>query len=82
MVSIGNLVDSPTRRVGESFCDYEYLGEFEAKIGTAQNVVQGTYAEPIYAKTPENPPCFYVPLRYLFFAATVKILAIITIILL
>jgi hypothetical protein len=52
MVSIGNLVHSPTRRVGESFCDDEYLREFEAKIGTAQNVVQGTYAEPIYAKTP------------------------------
>jgi hypothetical protein len=38
IVSIGNLVDSPTRRVGESFFDYEYLREFEAKIGTAQNV--------------------------------------------
>jgi hypothetical protein len=39
MVSIGNLVDSLTRRVGESFFDYEYLREFEAKIGTARNVV-------------------------------------------
>ncbi len=27
--------DSPTRRVGESFFDYEYLCEFKAKIGTA-----------------------------------------------
>ncbi len=36
---IGNLVDSPTRQVGESFFDYEHLGEFEAKIGTARNVV-------------------------------------------
>jgi hypothetical protein len=36
---MGNLVDSPTRRVGESFFDYEYLRKFEAKIGTAQNVV-------------------------------------------
>jgi hypothetical protein len=62
IVSIGNLVDSPTRQVGESFFDYEYLREFEAKIGTARNVVQGTYAEPIYAKTPENPPRCHVPL--------------------
>ena len=37
IVSIGNLVDSPTRRVGESFFDYEYLREFEAKIGIARN---------------------------------------------
>jgi hypothetical protein len=28
--------DSPTRRVGELFFDYECLREFEAKIGTAQ----------------------------------------------
>ena len=56
------LVDSPTRRVGESFFDYEYLREFEVKIGTARNVVWGTYAEPIYAKTPENPPRCHVPL--------------------
>jgi hypothetical protein len=40
-VSIGNLVYSPTHRYGESFFD-EYLREFEAKIGTARNVVQGT----------------------------------------
>jgi hypothetical protein len=33
------LPDSPTRRVGESFFDYEYLSEFEAIIGTAQKVV-------------------------------------------
>jgi hypothetical protein len=39
IVSIGNLVDSPTRRIGELFFDYEYLREFEAKIGTAPNVV-------------------------------------------
>jgi hypothetical protein len=31
--------DSPTGRVGESFFDYEYLREFEAKIGTARKVV-------------------------------------------
>ncbi len=54
--SIGNIVDSPTRRVGESFFDYEYLREFEVKIGTARNVV------PIYAKIPENPPRCHVPL--------------------
>jgi hypothetical protein len=35
----GNLVDSPTHRYGESFFEYEYLREFEAKIGTARNVV-------------------------------------------
>ncbi len=52
LISIGILVDSPTRRVGESFFDYEYLHKFEVKIGTTRNVVQGTYAEPIYAKTP------------------------------
>jgi hypothetical protein len=39
IVSIGNLVDSPSWRVGELFFDYEYLCESEAKIGTAQNVV-------------------------------------------
>jgi hypothetical protein len=31
--------DSQTRRVGESFFDFEYLREFEAKIRTARNVV-------------------------------------------
>ena len=35
----GNFVDSPTHRYGESFFEYEYLREFEAKIRTAQNVV-------------------------------------------
>ncbi len=49
-----------TPRLGESFFDYEYLREFEAKIGTARNVVYGTYAVPIYAKTPENPPLCYM----------------------
>ncbi len=42
--------------------DNEYLREFEVKIGTARNVVYRTYAEPIYAKTPENPPRCHVPL--------------------
>jgi hypothetical protein len=60
------LVDSPTRRVGESIFDYEYLREFEVKIGTARNVVYGTYVEPIYAKTPENPPRCHVPLKEQF----------------
>ena len=35
----GILVDSSNGRVRESFIDYEYLHEFEAKIGTVQNVV-------------------------------------------
>ncbi len=39
IVFIGNLVDSPTRWVGELLFDYKYLCEFEAKIGTAQNIV-------------------------------------------
>jgi hypothetical protein len=58
-----------TLRLGESgsrllnVFDYEYLREFEVKIGTAQNVVYRTYAEPIYAKTPKNPPRCHVPLR-------------------
>jgi hypothetical protein len=39
IVSIGILVDSPTRLVGESFFDYEYLREYEAQIGTARNLV-------------------------------------------
>ncbi len=39
IVYIGILVDSSTRRVGESFFDYEYLREYEAQIGTARNVV-------------------------------------------
>jgi hypothetical protein len=37
MSTPGNLVDSPTHRYGELFFEYEY--EFEAKIGTARNVV-------------------------------------------
>jgi len=39
IVSIGILVDSPTRLVGESFFDYEYLREYEAEGGTARKVV-------------------------------------------
>jgi hypothetical protein len=35
----GNLVDSPTHQYGESFFEYGYLREFEAKICTARNVV-------------------------------------------
>jgi hypothetical protein len=35
----GNLVDSPTHRYGESFFEYENFREFEAKIGTARNLV-------------------------------------------
>jgi hypothetical protein len=35
----GNLVDSPTHQYGESFFEYEYLREFEAKIGAARNIV-------------------------------------------
>ena len=58
----GNLVDSPTHRCGESFFDYEYLREFEAKIGTARIVVSGTHGKPVYAKTPENPPSCHVPI--------------------
>jgi len=34
-----HFADSSTRRVGESFFDYEYLRKFEAKIGTARKVV-------------------------------------------
>jgi hypothetical protein len=39
IVSIGNLVDSLTWRVGESFFDHEYHCEYEAKIRTARNEV-------------------------------------------
>jgi hypothetical protein len=35
----GNLVDSLTHQYGESFFQYEYLRELEAKVGTARNVV-------------------------------------------
>jgi hypothetical protein len=52
-----------TLRLGESFFDYEYLRELEAKIGTARKVVKGIYEEPISAKTPENPPHCHVPLN-------------------
>ncbi len=31
----GSLVDSPTHRCGELIFEYEYLREFEAKIGMA-----------------------------------------------
>jgi hypothetical protein len=48
---------------GESFFEYEYLREFEAKIGTARKVVLGTHEEPISAKTPDNPPHCHVPLK-------------------
>jgi hypothetical protein len=34
------MVYSPTQQYGELFFKYEYLHEFEAKIGTARNVVQ------------------------------------------
>jgi hypothetical protein len=61
------VTDSPTWRVGESFFDYEYLREFEAKIGTAQKVVYEIYEEPISAKKkPENPPHCHVPLQAIF----------------
>jgi hypothetical protein len=66
IVSIGILVDSPIRRVGESFFDYKYLREYEAQIGTARNVVQGTYAVLISAKTPENQSRCHVPLSCAF----------------
>ncbi len=56
------VTNSPTRRVCESFFDYEYLREFEAKIGRARKVLWGIYEEPISAKTPENPPHCHVPL--------------------
>jgi hypothetical protein len=39
MENLGNLVDYPTQRCGESFFDYEYLREFEAKVRTARMVV-------------------------------------------
>ncbi len=37
--STPRLAKSESRRVGESFFYYEYLREFEAKIGTARKVV-------------------------------------------
>ncbi len=40
---------------------FEYLRELEVKIGTARKVVQRIYEDPIYAKTPENPPHCHVP---------------------
>ncbi len=36
---IQRVADSPYSWVGESFFKYEYLREFEAKIGTARNLV-------------------------------------------
>ncbi len=59
----GNLVDSPTHRYGEWFFEYEYLRKFESKIGTARNVVLGTLAKAIYAKTSENSVRCHVPLK-------------------
>ncbi len=50
----------PSRRIGESFFDNEYLREFEAKIGTAQKVVLGIYEEPVFCKNPRKSaslPC-------------------------
>jgi hypothetical protein len=40
MVTLGNLVDFPTQRVGGSVFEYEYL-PVEAKIETVQMVVSG-----------------------------------------
>jgi hypothetical protein len=57
-------------RVGESFFDYEYLREFEAKIGTARNVVKGTHEEPISEKIPENSPHCHVPKIFKFCRST------------
>jgi|LakMenE18May11ns_1017448.scaffolds.fasta_scaffold7846638_1 hypothetical protein len=37
--TLDNLVDSPTRLVGELFFDFEYLHEFEAKIQVARKGV-------------------------------------------
>ena len=73
IVSIGILVDSPTWRVGESFFDYEYLHEFEAKIETARKLVCGTYADLNYAKTSENLVHCCVPLIKNFWGLTVVI---------
>ncbi len=53
------LPHSPMRGVG---FDYEYLREFEAKIGTDRLVVKGTHAKPVYAKTSEKPVHCHVPL--------------------
>jgi hypothetical protein len=39
MLTLGTFVYSTTQRVGESIVKYQYLREFEAKIGTAQKVV-------------------------------------------
>ncbi len=39
MDSLDNHVDFATHRCGESIFEYEYLREFEAKIGTAGKVV-------------------------------------------
>jgi hypothetical protein len=36
ILSIGFLIDSPTRRVGESFFDYEHIREYEAQTGTLE----------------------------------------------
>ncbi len=58
------VADAPYHWVGELFFEYEYLREFEAKIGTARNVVYGTYAEPINSKTSENPVRFHVPFMF------------------
>jgi hypothetical protein len=64
MVTLRNLVDFLTQRVGESIFGYEYLREFEAQIETVQMVVSGTYAKPIYAKTLEKLVHCHVPLTY------------------
>ncbi len=45
-----------------TFFEYEYLLEFEAKIGTARNVVQGTWTKAIYEKNSENLVHCHVPL--------------------
>jgi hypothetical protein len=39
LVFIGNLVDSQTQQVEESFFDYKYLRKFEAEIGKARKVM-------------------------------------------
>ncbi len=49
---VGESSTPPTHQLGESFFDYEYLREIEAKNGMPRRGLEGIDEEPISAKTP------------------------------
>jgi hypothetical protein len=63
IVSIGNLVDSPTQRVGESFLITNISKNSKLKSERLETLCKGPMPNRFMQKTPENPPHCRVPLR-------------------